>query len=69
MQIESVNLGQRLALTTDQQIVPITNLIDEFGDDTDEPSEADQFVAGPLKCGTWLTESTSSFEFENAQVH
>lgn len=64
MQIESVNLGRRLALV-EGSVVPITTMIDEWGDNTDNPAEAVSFVAGPHK-GIWLTDLVSSFDFNKS---
>ena len=70
MEIQSVNLGRRLALTQDNQILNITKMIDEFGDDTDDPAEAVSFVAGPTSSGQWIAEEVGSFDFGTAKrVH
>lgn len=65
MQVElcSVSLGQRLAMLTDGQIIPITNMLDCDGDDTDEPSEARAFVAGPDANGKWHEDSLDTYGF------
>jgi hypothetical protein len=44
--IHAINLHRRMAVLTDGSYVPITNLIDCAGMDTDNPDEAVTFVAG-----------------------
>ena len=44
--IASTKWASRVALLSDGTTVPITNLLDEFGDETDDPDEAVTFVAG-----------------------
>ncbi len=44
--IEAINLVKRVALLADGTCVPITNIFDEDGDETDDINEAVAFVAG-----------------------
>lgn len=70
MEIQSINLGRRLALTCDNQILYITKLLDQFGDTTDNPADAVSFVAGPTQSGKWITDSIGSFDFgSSSRVH
>lgn len=43
---EAIKVFSRLALLSDGTTVPITNLFDGDGDETDDPDEAVSFVAG-----------------------
>jgi hypothetical protein len=55
------NLKQRAAVLSDSRVVPITNMLDEFGEETDDPSEVVSFVCfgGP---GEWLVDYADNFE-------
>ena len=46
MSVTAAQWFSRVALLDDGTTVPITNLLDEFGDETDDPDEAVTFVAG-----------------------
>ena len=46
MSVNAAKWFSRVALLDDGTTVPITNLLDEFGDETDDPDEAVTFVAG-----------------------
>jgi len=48
-------------MLTDGQIIPITNLLDEDGDETGDLNEARAFVAGPDSSGKWHTDSIESY--------
>jgi hypothetical protein len=50
LDVESVNMEQRLAVLSNGVTVPVTKLFDEDGDETDDPCEADTF-----ECGSELT--------------
>jgi hypothetical protein len=57
--VQALNLTGRLALLTDGTTVPITNLFDLAGDETDDLAEAVSFV-----CGTgqhWWSDLISAF--------
>jgi hypothetical protein len=59
----SVHLRQRLALLTDGQIIPVTALLDEAGDETDDPHEAKAFTAGPDSAGQYHVDSLEGYGF------
>jgi hypothetical protein len=61
--IESINLGRSLALTTTGEVVPITNMFDMDGDDTNDPAEAVAITAGPTASGEWLSDAVTNFNF------
>lgn len=67
--LEAVNIRQRLALTEDQQVIPITNLIDAYGDETENPEEAVAFVCGPTMDGKWISDDIESYNFNPASVN
>lgn len=63
--IVSINLGKRLALLDDGRTVPITTLMDKWGEDTDDTESAVVFVAG---AGTmWFSDLLSSYESVTTQ--
>lgn len=57
----AVNMKTRAAIFEDDTILPITNLIDHFGEDTDEPKLAKVFVAGTQASG-WLVIEMSTIK-------
>lgn len=61
MQIENINLRQKLAILTDGQMVNITNFLDIDGDETTDLEEVTAVVAGPDNCGKWYTDLLDSF--------
>lgn len=60
MAINAVKALSRLALLSDGTTVPITNLLDADGDETDDPNEAVSFVAG--EGDRWFTGLCADFE-------
>lgn len=46
VEVVAINLTRRLVHTSDDRTLPITNLINVFGEDTDEPEEAVVLVCG-----------------------
>ncbi|WP_310540822.1 hypothetical protein [Phenylobacterium sp.] len=58
--IASTKWTSRAALLSDGTTVPITNLLDEFGDETDDPDEAVTFVAGDGD--QWFTGLCSDYD-------
>lgn len=67
--LEAVNLRQRLALTEDQEVIPITNLIDAFGDETDKVEDAVAFVCGPTAKGHWISDDIATYNFNPSTVN
>lgn len=63
--IESINVKGRTAITNTGQAVPITNLFDGDGKETEDPEQALSFVAG--SGGIWF--SGLCRDFKNAKVH
>ena len=53
--VEAVNIADRLALLTDGTVIPITNLIDDDGDDC-EADAAVVAIAGQDGLGWWCIE-------------
>ena len=51
--VVAFSLRQALMQLSDGALVAITNLYDAWGDETDDPSEAVAFVAGPDERGLW----------------
>lgn len=60
LKIDALHLGQRLALLDNGEIVPITNLFDAEGDETDSADDAISFVSG--RDNTWFAGITADFE-------
>lgn len=65
LDIQAVQLRQRLAMLSDGQVVPIVSMLDFEGEDTEEPHEAKAVVAGPCSCGRWYTDSLDGYDFTN----
>ena len=63
--VELLNLPERTAILTDGSAVPITNLFDAAGAETDDPSEAVSFVCGAGSC--WISDRIDSFQ--QATIH
>ena len=55
LEIACVNRALRVAVTEDGQELPVTNMFDGDGDETDDVDAAVTCVAGPDKDGLWLT--------------
>ncbi len=65
MKIDAIHLEQLQALLDTGVIVPITNLFDAEGDETDSPDDAISFVAG---CDNlWVAGIVA--DYEAAQVN
>ena len=67
--LDAVNLRQRMALTEDQQIIPITKILDQFGDETDDLDEAVAFVCGPTAEGHWFSDDIETYDFNRSAVN
>jgi hypothetical protein len=65
LDVESIHLAKRLALLSDGRTVPITQLLDGEGDETDNPAAATAFVAGAGK--EWFSGATSDYQQVTAQ--
>lgn len=63
--VQAINLTKRLALLSDGATVPVTNLLDADGDETQEPAQAVGFVAG--EGGTWFAGLLSDFDAVESQ--
>lgn len=50
-------------MLTDGQIIPITRLLDEDGDETDFPEAARAFTAGPDREGKFHDDSLETYGF------
>jgi hypothetical protein len=55
------DLAFAYTLHIDGNLIPVTNLFDEFGDEVIAWEDADRFVAGPLPDGNWLMDFTSKY--------
>lgn len=60
MDIQALSLSQRLAFLTDGSAVPITNLFDAWGEETDALEQAVSFVCGAGR--VWLSDRLDRFE-------
>lgn len=63
--VVSANLTKRTALLDDGRTLPITNMIDAFGDDTNDAGEAVAFVCGAGR--EWFAENMDDFERATVQ--
>lgn len=63
--VACINLVQRVAVMTDGQRWPITNLIDALGEETDDESAAVAFVCGVDN--SWISAPPSDFEAVTVQ--
>lgn len=65
--IVAICLKKRAALTSDGDLLPITDFIDRFGEQVDDEAEAFFVIAGPDKTGMfWRMEIK---EFETGTLH
>ncbi len=60
MNVEAISLSHRLAFMSDGRTFPITNLIDAWGDETDDEDAAISFVCGIDR--EWLSAPLSDYE-------
>lgn len=51
--VAAVNLADRIAILDNDEVVPITDLYDQAGDETDDEEIACAAVAGPSALGLW----------------
>lgn len=58
----AVNRDRRLVLMDNDDVIPITNMIDADGAETDAADEAIGFVAGPTRAGEWLAGLFEAFD-------
>jgi len=49
-----LSLPERLVILDNGCRLPITNMLDEFGDETSDIKECCSIVAGPMQDGQWL---------------
>lgn len=64
LDIAAINLETRIALLTNDDVVPITNFFDEDGE-IDGPEGAKSFVAG--RGNTWFAASMEGWEEQEVQ--
>lgn len=62
--IRLIDLPIRQVTLIDGEHVPITNMFDLDGDDTDDWREAFRIVAGPTREGKWIASLTTADERE-----
>jgi hypothetical protein len=63
--VQALNVSARLALLSDGTTVPITDLFDAGGANTENPAEAVGFVCGAG--GFWICDLISSFDAVTVQ--
>lgn len=56
------NFNKRQAVTESGETLTVTQMFDEYGDETDDPAECVVFVCGPTSQGLWLTDEMKNFE-------
>jgi len=62
----SVLLRERVLIAPDGEFLPITNMFDDCGEDTDDVCLAFRVVAGPRQDGNWYVADTTDDERERA---
>ena len=67
MDVIAVNLSDGRVLLSDGQTVPIDQMMDDEGDDTDDPHAAVCVIAGPDRAGQWWSIALS--EYEEVTLH
>jgi hypothetical protein len=65
MDIQALSVPQRLAFLTDGSTVPITNLFDAWGDETDDLADAVSFVCGAGRM--WFSDRLD--QYQTVRVH
>lgn len=60
--VAAVNLRLRIVILDGDEIIPITNMIDCDGEETNDHEECVSFVAGPTPDGGWITDLASSYQ-------
>ena len=55
MEVACVNRKLRVAIMEDGQELPVTNMFDGFGEETDDVDDAVSCVAGPDADGMWVS--------------
>lgn len=65
LRVVSVNLGWREALLSDGRVVPVTNMLNADGEDTEDVAEAVGFVSGAGS--EWFVDLVSDFEGASIQ--
>lgn len=56
-----VNLGRRLAILTNGELISIASLLDHDGDETHDPAQATSFVTGPDSNGKHWQDSLEAY--------
>ena len=62
LDVEAINIAGRMVLLTDGQTIPITTLLDDFNEETDDEDDAAFLVAGPDARGKWWRIECDAFE-------
>lgn len=60
--VQAINVVQGIVICTDGEIVPITNYLDEYGDDCDDMALVVSLVAGPTLGGLWLAIDRTAYD-------
>lgn len=66
LDVKAINRHDKLALMSDDMAIPITNFLDDDGDECG-PDSAVVFIAGPDANGKWHTARLD--DYESARVH
>lgn len=61
-EVSCVNCAKRIAIMEDGQVLPVTRLLDRFGDDTDDEDEAVACCAGPDRDGMLVSIDLTAFD-------
>lgn len=60
--IHAINLGARIALLDTNEQIPVTDMFDRDGADTEDATKAVFVVAGPDRRGKWYNLNITSFQ-------
>lgn len=64
-EVVAVNLAKRMALLDDGRVLPITDLFDHLGEETDSAFHATSFVAGEGR--DWFSDAIAPYERQTTQ--
>lgn len=60
--IKAFSLEGRWVVLADGEVLPLTNMLDGDGEETDDPELCTTFVCGPCQHGNWIADAVSNYE-------
>ena len=61
LRIVAFRLDNAWAQTNEGEVVPITIMLDGFGEETTDADECETFTCGPLETGQWFAVNVKAF--------